>query len=98
MLISRKSQLTGKTRIWDIDVTDAQMGLWMSGGRLIQDAMPHLTDDEREFIMTGITPDEWDEAFGEDEEWMDGYPDQDHYDQLDEDIWRDEDRISQRIQ
>jgi hypothetical protein len=25
--------------------------------------MPNLTADEREFIMTGITPDEWDAAF-----------------------------------
>jgi len=25
--------------------------------------MPNLSADEREFLMTGITPDEWDEAF-----------------------------------
>jgi hypothetical protein len=29
--------------------------------------MPHLTPDEREFIMTGITEEEWDELFSEDE-------------------------------
>jgi hypothetical protein len=27
---------------------------------LIQEAMPNLTPDEREFIKTGITNDEWD--------------------------------------
>jgi hypothetical protein len=29
----------------------------------VQNAMPHLSADEREFIMTGITPTEWDEMF-----------------------------------
>jgi hypothetical protein len=28
--------------------------------------MPHLSADEREFIMTGITPDVWEELFAED--------------------------------
>jgi len=34
---------------------------------LIQFALSHLTAEEREFLMTGITPDEWDEALGEEE-------------------------------
>jgi len=29
------------------------------GGDLIQHAFPKLTDGQREFIMTGITPEEW---------------------------------------
>jgi hypothetical protein len=29
----------------------------------VQNAMPNLSADEREFIMTGITPTEWDEMF-----------------------------------
>ena len=43
----------------DIDVSHEQIALW-EGGMLIQNAMPNLCEDEREFIMTGITPDEWD--------------------------------------
>ena len=39
---------------------------------LIQQAMPNLTADEREFIKTGITPQEWDDMF-EDEESDDFY-------------------------
>jgi hypothetical protein len=27
---------------------------------LIQDAFPDLSPDDREFLMTGITPEEWD--------------------------------------
>lgn len=36
-------------------------------GKHIQDAFPFLTDNEREFILTGITAEEWDELFGEEE-------------------------------
>ena len=31
----------------------------------IQNIFPHLTPGQREFIMTGITDDEWDETFKE---------------------------------
>lgn len=58
MKITRKSILSGTIRTLDIDVTGEQMVAWRSG-ELIQNVMPHLSDDDREFIMTGITPDEW---------------------------------------
>ena len=52
----------------DIDVTHEQIAQWESGV-LIHQAMPHLCEDEREFMMTGITPDEWDtHMVGEDDE------------------------------
>ena len=35
----------------------------LSAGELIQNAFPMLSADEREFIMTGCTPEEWDEMF-----------------------------------
>jgi|TARA_R100000697_G_scaffold25916_1_gene34391 hypothetical protein len=50
----------------NIDITQAQLAAWVDGS-LIQDVMPDISADEREFIMTGITPDEWDAEFGEDE-------------------------------
>jgi hypothetical protein len=56
--ITRTSILSGKTRTLYIDITQAQMDLWQ-GGILIQQAMPNITDDEREFIMTGIVDEEW---------------------------------------
>lgn len=37
-------------------------------GALIQVAFPTLTDDEREFLMTGIGPGEWDAIFSESDE------------------------------
>jgi hypothetical protein len=62
MLITKTSSLTSKTHQMEIDVSEKQITLWMEGA-LIQDVMPNLSPDEREFIMTGITPAEWDEAF-----------------------------------
>ena len=62
MVIERTSPITGERNFMNIDVTDEQIKLWKEG-MLIQDAMPNLSDDEREFIMTGITPAEWSRIF-----------------------------------
>jgi hypothetical protein len=68
MKITRTSRISAETNVMDIDVTEEQLALWESGRVLIQDAMPNIGSDEREFIMTGITPQEWDNAMGIDEE------------------------------
>ncbi len=62
MLITRTSPFSGNTNSMEIEVTQEQLSSWESG-TLIQNAMPNLSADEREFIMTGITPEEWDSAF-----------------------------------
>ena len=62
MLITRTSTLSGNTNSMEIEVTQEQLSSWESGV-LIQNAMPNLSADESEFIMTGITPEEWDSAF-----------------------------------
>lgn len=54
MLITRKSPFTGKTRTMDIPVTQEQLDRWQNG-TLIQNAMPNIAPEHREFIMTGIT-------------------------------------------
>jgi len=63
MKITRTSRLTGKTSVMDLKITQAQLDAWVDG-MLIQDAMPQLPPEHREFLMTGITPDEWDSVFG----------------------------------
>jgi len=62
VIITRQSVLTGRIRNWDIDISPEQLDLWNAGG-LIQNVMPDITAVEREFIKTGITPDEWSEQF-----------------------------------
>ena len=58
--ITRRSPLTGKTNTMSLDISEGSLLAW-KGGMLIQDAMPNLSADEREFVMTGITPYEWEE-------------------------------------
>lgn len=38
---------------------------WAKGQAKIQDALPGLTDDERELLMSNICPTCWDKMFGE---------------------------------
>ncbi len=63
MQITRTSELSGKINTREIAVTEAQLQAWQAG-ELIQNAMPNVPAEEREFIMTGITPEEWDATFG----------------------------------
>ena len=58
MLITRQSLISGKTHTIEIPVTDDQLDAWKAGAN-IQNVMPELDPDQREFIMTGITADEW---------------------------------------
>lgn len=73
MQITRTSILTGITRTLEIDCTEDQLKSWMIGEDLIQNIMPNLTPNEREFIMTGVTEEEWESSF--DDKPDDEYPD-----------------------
>jgi len=66
VIIVRKSPVTGKMNHRDIDVTAEQYASW-ENGTLIQDAMPNITSDEREFIVSGCTPADFDFLFPEEE-------------------------------
>ena len=37
---------------------------WIHEGKLAQDAFPFLAHEQREFLISGITPVEWNEMFG----------------------------------
>lgn len=62
MKVTKTSPLTGKSNSVIMDVTQEQIDLWKSGV-LIQDAMPQLSLDEREFIISGYLPNEWDQLW-----------------------------------
>ena len=70
MKVTRRSPFTKKVNFMDLDITTDQIVRW-DKGELIQDVFPHLTPDEREFIQTGITPEDWNEMVGETEEMYD---------------------------
>ena len=67
MLIKRTSLATGKVHEIDLPVTEEQLKRWKAG-EFIQDVMPHLSKEHREFLISGTTPEEWTNLFSE-EQW-----------------------------
>ena len=59
MEITRVSPLSGKSHTMDLDITQAQIDRY-SAGEFVQVVFFNLSAGEREFIKTGITPEEWD--------------------------------------
>lgn len=64
MNITRTSIVSNITRTLELDCTPEQVQAWEEG-ELAQNAFPNLDASEREFVMTGITSEEWDEMFSE---------------------------------
>ena len=54
--VHRECQVTGEVFIL---IVDAQALIDWREGKMIQDAFPQLTKDQREILMTGFTPAEW---------------------------------------
>lgn len=67
MQILRQCPFTGEINAMEIPKLTIEMLMAWASGELIQNAMPELTLDEREFIMTGITSDVWDKTFNKEE-------------------------------
>lgn len=68
MLVTKISMFSGAENTMDLPITQEQLSLWKSKNLLVQDVFPNLTPDQREFLMTGITPQEWDQMFSSTEE------------------------------
>jgi hypothetical protein len=66
MKVTMKSMASGKVNTLDIDCTPEQIERFNQGA-LVQEAFPNLSPDHREFLLTGITADEWNEMFKEEE-------------------------------
>ena len=58
MIVRRPNMFTGKVRELELDITQEQIDRWQNG-ELIQNAMPQLSRDECEFLISGLLPDEW---------------------------------------
>ena len=66
IVVSNQSMLTGhfKVQEWDVPFDTFNEGYkeWQAG-KYIQDAMPFLSCGQREFVMSGITEEEWEAEF-----------------------------------
>ena len=68
MNITKISSLTGIEHTLNINITEDELlrvENRYNSKELIQNIVPNLTMDEREFLMTGITNEEWVKVFGE---------------------------------
>ena len=63
MQVTKQSRISGKISSMDLNITSEQLSRIEAGIELIQNIVPHLSSEEREFLITGITPDEWNELF-----------------------------------
>jgi len=61
MIIKRKN-FEGKQVQMDLPVTMEQIQRWENGG-LVQDVFPQLNADQREFLISGMLPREWEKLF-----------------------------------
>ena len=62
MLITRISLLTGAEHTREVPITNQQADDLSQG--LVQEVCPELPAKDREFLITGITRQEWEDAFG----------------------------------
>lgn len=67
MKITKINPITGKENTLDIPVTEEQLMAWENGG-LIQNVMPNLNADQREFLISGMTPGQFEELFPEEDD------------------------------
>lgn len=67
LTITKRSTLTGIVHTMTFEnASPEEFKAWQDGA-LIQHAFPRLEAWEREFILTGITPEEWDEYIRDDD-------------------------------
>lgn len=67
MLVTKTSKITGQEHSLDLDITPEQLFRINSGVELIQKIVPHLSPADREFLITGITDEEWQQLFGDED-------------------------------
>lgn len=67
MLVTNTSPYSGKTVTKDLNVTVEQIKRWEAGEK-VQNVFSHLSPGDREFMLTGVTEEEWDEMFPEEED------------------------------
>ena len=67
--VTCKNIFTGKQATQTLPIDATQLLEWECNPRaLVQDVFPGLTAAQREFLMTGMTAEEWDDLFGDKED------------------------------
>ncbi len=83
MLITKISAFSGKEHTRDIPVDEEKYTSWAEQGRptKVQNEFPELNAEDREFIISGVTSEEWDEILEDqqmEEEYEEEYKEPDY--------------------
>lgn len=62
--VTRTSIFTRQRNSMELPITRRQLLDYSNGCGLVQDIFPELDADQREFLMSGATPEEWAGIFG----------------------------------
>ena len=68
MKITKLSPRTRTLNTLDLPMTAEQYDRWRTGPGLIQDLLPQLSPEQREFLLTGYTPEDWEILFPPEDE------------------------------
>jgi len=60
MLVYRENIISGKVNVMSLPVTQTQLDTYQNTNVLVQDIFPDLTADQREFLISGFMPGEFD--------------------------------------
>jgi len=66
--VTAKSSITGIMHTRRIPCSAGEIRYWQSSRRTVQSVLPELSPDDREFLISGITPEEWEQTFGQEED------------------------------
>lgn len=82
MLIENQSLYSGTVYAMELDIDPESWEKWISTPKHQRPppnvAFPNLTASEREFILTGIIPEEWEEMTGQWEQADEPWPDDEY--------------------
>ena len=93
--VTRQSVITRQMNTMELPISQEHLDIYDTvGDILVQDAFPNLDKEQREFLISGITPDEWNNTFGEDEDDDEGGGEYTHPKQYvdDNDSYHEEDK------
>ena len=64
--VTRQSVLTRKMNTMELPISQEHLDIYDTvGDILVQDAFPNLNAEQREFLISGITPQEWNKYIGD---------------------------------
>ena len=64
--VTRQSVITRQMNTMELPISQEHLDIYDTvGDILVQDAFPNLDKGQREFLISGITPDEWNKHLGD---------------------------------